>query len=198
MIGYGKSISHANRGQPFEEFLKFVHARYQVDGKACVHKVPTEFIPIRNARGEVCSCKVENQSCVDYLGRYNSIPVAVEAKHTENDRILFSRVEDHQAEYMDDFCKAPGAAGIVLVSYNLRRFFAVPWPFWREARAVWLAGRQRGVSSPVKAYGWFWDTPGMASAKAEQLLSEWEIKAGGKTGLPYLEIIDKMTGGITK
>lgn len=195
MRGYGKSISHANRGQPFEEFLKFVHARYQADGKACVHKVPTEFIPIRNARGEVCNCKVESQSCVDYLGRYRDIPVAVEAKHTENDRILFSRVEDHQADYMDDFCKDPGAAGIVLVSFNLRRFFAVPWPFWKAARDAWVAGKSK-ASIPVKAYGWFWDTPGMASTSAGQLLPEWEIKTGGTSGLPYLEIIDRMIGGV--
>lgn len=56
-----KAYSQANRGKPFEDFLKFVHQRYQQSGTACVHKVPTEFIPIRNARGEVCNCKVEGK-----------------------------------------------------------------------------------------------------------------------------------------
>ena len=145
--------SHANRGQPFEDFLAFVHARYQTTGTACVHKVPTEFIPLRDRTGKVCSVKVEHKSCVDYLGRYKGTPVAIEAKHTENDRMLFSRVEPHQAEYMDDFCKDPEAVGIILVSFKLQRFFAVPWQFWKQARDAWEAGSGK-TSYPVKAYGW--------------------------------------------
>ena len=43
--------SHANRGRPFEELLKMANARYQAAGRAVVHKVPTEFLPIRDARG---------------------------------------------------------------------------------------------------------------------------------------------------
>ena len=185
--------SHANRGQPFEDFLEFVHARYQTTGTACVHKVPTEFIPLRDRTGRVCSVKVERKSCVDYLGRYKATPVAVEAKHTENDRILFSRVEPHQAEYMDDFCKDSEAIGIVLVSFSLRRFFAVPWPFWKAARDAWETSRSK-TKIPVKAYGWEWETTGMASASAEQLHPEWEIKTGGTSGLPYLNIIERMKG----
>lgn len=187
-----RKSTYANRGRPFEELLKLANARYQAAGRACVHKVPTEFLPIRDARGNVVSCKVEEKSCVDYLGRYYNIPVAIEAKHTEEHRIQFDRVEPHQADYMDDYCKSPGAVGLVAVSFNMRRFFAVPWPFWKEARNVWLAGHQRGVSAPVKAYGWFWDTPGMASVTPEQLLPEWEIKCGGPFMLPYLDIIERM------
>lgn len=185
--------SHANRGQPFEDFLAFVHARYQSTGIACVHKVPTEFIPLRDRTGKVCNAKVEHKSCVDYLGRYKGKPVAVEAKHTENDRILFSRVEPHQAEYMDDFCKDPGAVGIVLVSFKLQRFYAVPWQFWKAARDAWESGNGK-TQLPVEAYGWSWYTPGMASASAEQLLPDWEIKTGGTSGLPYLDIIERMKG----
>lgn len=97
--------SHANRGRPFEELLKMANARYQAAGRAVVHKVPTEFLPIRDARGEVVSCKVEEKSCVDFLGRYLTIPVAIEAKHTDDKRIRFDRVEPHQASFMDDWCR---------------------------------------------------------------------------------------------
>jgi recombination protein U len=132
MNGYRRSASHANRGQPFEDFLKFVHERYQADGIACIHKVPTEFIPLRNAKGQVCSAKVETKSCVDYLGRYKGIPVAVEAKHTEEKRIDFKRIEPHQADYLDDWGKDPNAIALVLVSFSLRRFYAVPGYFGRQ------------------------------------------------------------------
>ncbi|MDD3230492.1 MAG: Holliday junction resolvase RecU [Oscillospiraceae bacterium] len=194
MKGYRKSVSHANRGQPFEDFLKFVHERYQATGKACVHKVPTEFIPIRNARGEVCNCKVEHQSCVDYIGRYRSTPVAVEAKHTEDKRIDFKRVEPHQAAYLNDWDKDPEAIAIVLVSFSLRNFYAVPWVFWRAALESWEKSKGKAPRT-VTAYGWTWTTPGMASVCQEQLLPDWEVKTGGASGLPYLEIIDRMTGG---
>lgn len=105
--------SLANRGRPFEDLLNLAHSRYQASGQACVHKVPTEFLPLRDRRGQVAGCKVEHKSCVDYLGRYYNIPVAVEAKHTESGRIHFDRVEQHQAEYLDDFCRSPAAIGLV-------------------------------------------------------------------------------------
>lgn len=188
-----KTYSQANRGRPFEEFLAFVHAKYQRTGIACVHKVPTEFIPLRDASGKVCSVKVEHKSCVDYLGRYKGTPVAIEAKHTESGRIRWDRVEDHQAEYLDDFCKDPAAVGIVIVSFNLRRFFAVPWLFWRDARNAWnCMGDNRNIK--ITAYGWTWETKGMASVTPDRLLPAWEIKTGGTTGLPYLDIIDRMKG----
>ncbi len=178
--------SYANRGRPFEELLNYIHAGYQSSGIACIHKVPTEFIPLRDHKGRVCNVKVEHKSCVDYLGRYRGIPVAIEAKHTEGNRIPFAQVQDHQADYMDDFCKDQRAVGIVVVSFSLRRFFAVPWPFWRIARKQWASGKGKS-KKVINAYGWQWTTPGMASVSAEQLLPEWEVKAGA-----YLELIDRM------
>ncbi|MCD8308917.1 MAG: Holliday junction resolvase RecU [Clostridia bacterium] len=191
-----KDYTKANRGKSLEDFLKFAHQKYQQSGIACVHKVPTEFIPLRNGSGAIVSCKVEEKSCVDYLGRYKGTPVAVEAKHEEGKRISFSRVEPHQAAYLDDFTREPNAVGLVIVSFSLRRFFAVPWVFWKTAREAWE--KRTGAKAEritVKAYGWEWTTPGMASTAPEQLLPEWEIKTGGMAGLPYLNIIDRMKGG---
>ena len=187
--------THANRGQPFEDFLKFVNQRYQADGIACVHKVPTEFIPLRNGHGQVCGAKVEEKSCVDYLGRYKSIPVAIEAKHTEEKRISFSRIEPHQADYLDDWSKDPEAIALVVVSFSLKKFYSVPWPFWKAARTAWeqKKGKKNPEKEVIESYGWKWTTPGMASVSEEQMLPDWEIKTGGRSGLPYLEIIDKMT-----
>lgn len=50
----------------------------------------------------------------------------------------------------------------------------------------------------VQQYGWTWETPGTASAKAEDLLPDWEVDTGGFYGLQYLQIIDKIAGGETK
>jgi recombination protein U len=187
--------NYANKGRAFEDLIEFANAQYRRQSIAVVGKQNTKFLPIRNGQGQLVSAKVEEKATVDYLGRYRNIPVAVEAKHTEGTRIAFSRVEPHQADYMDDFCKDDGAIGIVLVSFSLNRFFAVPWPFWKAARDAWVAGKGK-TKIQVEAYGWKWETTGMASTTAEQLLPEWEIKTGGRSGLPYLEIIDRMERGV--
>ena len=193
-----RKASLANRGRPFEDLLNLAHSRYQASGQACVHKVPTEFLPLRDCRGQITSCKVEHKSCVDYLGRYYNIPVAVEAKHTEDGRIRFDRVEQHQAEYLDDFCRSPAAVGLVVVSFSMRRFFAVPWPFWRAGREAWANCPRRGAKGMVEEYGAIWWTPGQASVSPELLLPEWEIKQGGKFVLPYLDIINNLFAGRDK
>ena len=97
-----------------------------------MHKVPTEFIPLRGAHGQVSRCKVDCKSCVDYLGRFRDIPVAVEAKHTQGTRIDFSAVQDHQAEYLDAWMEGEGRQlAFVAVSFGVNRFFMVPWSFWK-------------------------------------------------------------------
>ena len=191
--GHTYNRAQANKGKPFEDFLLFVHETYQKQGVGVVHKVPTEFIPIRDRAGKIVNVKVERKSCVDYLGRYASIPVAVEAKHTEDDRIRWDRVEPHQADYLDDFCKDPQAVGIVLVSFSLRRFFAVPWQAWKVGRDAWKAtpARRRPASVPVRYCGDFWDTPQAASISPGEFPRDWEVRPGGMTGLPYLEIIGR-------
>lgn len=64
---YRRDASKANRGKPFEDFINFANEKYQAKGIAVMHKVPTEFIPLRGAHGQVANCKVERKSCVDYL-----------------------------------------------------------------------------------------------------------------------------------
>ena len=90
---YRRDASKANRGKPFEDFINFANEKYQAKGIAVMHKVPTEFIPLRGAHGQVANCKVERKSCVDYLGRFRDIPVAVEAKHTGPPGGVFRRMD---------------------------------------------------------------------------------------------------------
>jgi recombination protein U len=185
-----KDFSKANRGRDFEELLNLAHSRYQADGMAVVHKIPTEFLPLRNGSGRVVSCKVEHKSCVDYLGRYKDIPVAVEAKHTKAKRIAYDAVQDHQAEFLDDWIGKTGAVGIVVVSFNMDRFFAIPWEFWRLPRQEWNKGVK--AKFQIGSVGFNWTSNGMASVSPDELLPEWEIKQEGRFVLPYLSVIDKM------
>lgn len=181
--------NYANRGMQFEEFVEYANARYRHHGMAIVEKVPTEFIPIRNRYGKVISCKVERKAPVDFMGRYLNTPVAIEAKNTNSDRIRFSEVKDHQAQFLNDFVGEHGLGfGAVLVSFKMQRFFLVPWCFWKAARDMWI--RDRGEKAAVIEYGMSWTTPGKASVSAADLLPEWEVKPNNKYGLAYLSKID--------
>lgn len=186
--------THANRGMSFEEYITYANRRYRSAGIAVVEKQHTLFKPIRNGRGMIVSCKVEEKATVDFMGRYRNIPVAVEAKHTSSNRIKFSEVKDHQAEFLDDFTdgKYGSGFGAVLVSFNLQRFFLVPWIFWSVGREAWKKskGKEKGRAM---AYGMVWEAPGKASVSADELNPAWEIKPNNKYGLPYLSKIDTYT-----
>jgi recombination protein U len=189
--------NYANRGMQFEEFVEYANARYRHHGIAVVEKQHTNFIPIRNRYGKVISCKVEQKATVDFMGRYRNIPVAIEAKNTNSDRIRFSEVKDHQAQFLNDFVGEHDLGfGAVLVSFNMRKFFLVPWHFWAAARDMWE--KNRGEKAYVIEYGMSWQTPGKASVSADELLPEWEVKPNNKYGLAYLSKIDTYMNNYVK
>lgn len=184
--------TYGNRGMSLESFIEYANVRYRNEGIALVEKQNTKFIPLWDKRHKrIVSCKVEEKATVDFMGRYRNIPVAIEAKETKNNRISFSEVKDHQARFMDDFIGEYSCGfGAVLVSFNLERFFLVPWPFWAVARDLWKNKHTKGEKKTVYAYGMKWTTTGKASVSADEMLPEWEIKTNNKYGLAYLSKID--------
>lgn len=183
-----KDRRYANRGAPFEEFIRFANDRYAQKKVAMIQKVPTEFIPIRNASGKVCSVKVEHKSTVDFLGRYKQHPIAIEAKNTNTDSIRWDAVQEHQAIYMEEFTEQPGTIGIVLVSFNLKRYFAIPWAFWKAAYNERVRRNRRTTTVTVSAFGTTWDIPKKNSVRIDELHPAWEIPAHDFTyGLDYLK-----------
>ena len=179
-----KDIRYANKGMPFEQFVIYSNERYLQRGEAVIDKVPTEFIPIRDSRGKVISCKVNKKSSVDFLGRVGSRPIAIEAKHTSSDSIRWDAVQPHQAAYLERYIDRGQGIGVVLVSFNLRRFWAVPAQFWLAARSAW---ENSPKSKPtVEHEGTIWTGNGKASVKQSELLPEWEVTMDARIGLDYL------------
>lgn len=186
-----KQKQYANRGQPFENFIRFANERYQQKDVAVITKQATEFIPIRNSSGKVCNVKVEHKATVDFLGRYKQYPIAIEAKNTSSDSIRFDAVQPHQADYMDRFCNQPGTIGLVLVSFNLQKFYAVPWAFWGEAYDLRVR-RQNKATVRLHAFDEEWTVPNKMSARIEDMSPLWEVSGHDRTyGLHYLENAQK-------
>ena len=187
-----KDLRYANRGQDFESLLRFANEQYKHYGQAVIQKIPTEFIPLRDGKGRVCNVKVVGKSAVDFIGRVRSMPVAIEAKETSGDSIRVDAVQDHQADFLDAFTEGYGTLGYVVLSYRLNRFFVVPWEFWKAGRDAWKDAQERGKRKAeiitIEHDEQVWSTPGKASVKADELLSDWEVFTGGKVVLDYLNI----------
>lgn len=187
----GKDRRYANRGQSLEQFIRFANDRYMRDGIAIVTKIPTEFLPIRNAYGQVVNCKVTGKAAVDFIGRLGSVPLAAEAKEAKGDSIRFDRVEDHQSAFMDAYLGQNEAVCLVVISFDLNTFYAVPWPFWKAGRDAWKEaqrlGKRKAEQITITHNGQTWTTPGRASVKESELLKEWEVAVGGMYGLDYLQ-----------
>lgn len=171
-----KNYSYANRGEDLEYYIKFANGRYRQYGIAFIHKNATEFKPIRNDDGKVVKCKVEGKATIDFLGRLKQYPLAVEAKNSNKPSIEWSRVEDHQAEDMEIFCREPGTIGLVVVSFNYRKFFAIPWIFWEKAYDLRVRKKDRKTPLTVEAYGITWEIPKKASFRVDEIPAEFEVE----------------------
>lgn len=183
-----KNRSYANRGQDLEDYLRFANERYRNKGVAFLHKNATEFLPIRDRRGKIISCKVEGKATIDFIGRYKDFPIAVEAKKTVDGAIRWNAVQPNQAQDMDDFCREQGTIGLVVVSFNMERFFAIPWAFWSAAYEIRVFQNDKQTPVTIEAHGQKWTVPQKFSVRIEELNPEWEIPAHDYTyGLHYLE-----------
>ena len=182
-----KNLSYANRGRSFEEFIRYANDSYVWDKLAIIDKLPTEFIPIRNSSGKVCNVKVEHKSRVDFIGRFKNHPIAIEAKNTNEGMIRFDAVQPHQAAYMDAFTEAPGTIGLILLSFNLERFYAVPWAFWGYAYDLRVRRNDKTTIALVQAFDQEWYIPQKFSVREDELNPEWQIPSNDrKYGLHYL------------
>lgn len=185
------SISAANRGKAFESYIEYANRAYRNHDIAIIEKQYVEMLPIRDGRGRIITCKIGTKSTVDYLGRYGPVPIAMEAKHTRDDSIRFDAVQDHQARFLEAYTRGGMAIGLVLVSFNLDRFYAVPAAFWIAAREAWADAQRKHKRTAEKItitkHDQTWITPGKASVRPEELLPEWEVFNHRNYGLHFLE-----------
>jgi recombination protein U len=58
--------SFANRGMALEELIAAANWSYRQKKIAVIHKVPSEWLPIRNRSGKIISAKITKKAAVDY------------------------------------------------------------------------------------------------------------------------------------
>ena len=182
--GQGLPDNHANRGMKLEKLINDANTFYQKEGVAVITKIPTEFIPIRRG-GSVVSAKVAHKSVCDYIGVFEGIPVAIEAKSTKQKRISYDEVQPHQEKFLDDWVESGGRA-FVLVAFNMERFFLVPWEYWGFCMNVWK-NKDKWEYTEILFGNLKFHLNRMASICADEIPPEFEVYLDARTGrLDYI------------
>lgn len=133
-----RGIQSKRAGEFFEEMIAASLRWYEDRGVACIEKTPEPMKPLRppNRQGQFLACYVKAGQ-PDFKGTLTGgRSVVFEAKHTDADRIDYSRLTSEQVEKLSRH-HALGAAAFVLVSFGLQDFYRIPWEVWRDMKDIY-------------------------------------------------------------
>lgn len=140
-MNMGYDLNYANRGQTLENMLETTNKQYLFQDKALIQKIPTpvKVLDINSRTGKITSGFYKQKSTVDYVGTYEGIPLAFDAKETNvNTRFDLSNVKQHQYQYLKDWV-LNGGIGFLIVYFNdLDEIYYLPFEllakYWREMK----------------------------------------------------------------
>lgn len=133
-----KGLQSKRAGEQFEAMIEASLKWYELRGEACVEKTPEPMKPLRapNRQGQFLACYVKAAQ-PDFQGTIDGgRSVVFEAKHTDGEKIEYSRLTDEQIEKLSMHHKL-GAATFVLVSFGLQDFYRIPWEVWANMKAIY-------------------------------------------------------------
>ena len=133
-----QGLQSKRAGEHFENTIAASLRWYEDKGLACVEKTPEPMKPLGkpNRLGQFRACYVKAGQ-PDFKGTLTGgRSVVFEAKHTDSDRIEYSRLTDEQIEKLRTH-HALGAAAFVLVSFRLQDFYRIPWEVWRDMKDIY-------------------------------------------------------------
>lgn len=106
---------------------------YYNKGIACIVKVPTEWT-VQRVGAKIVSAFPKSKSISDYLGAYNGIPLAIEAKRVSKEtRFPFDNIKEHQWTFFEKFCKQ-GKGYYIVWFKTLNKAFLVEAMLMQNAR----------------------------------------------------------------
>lgn len=133
-----RGMQSKRAGEFFEDAIESSLTWYKERGDADIQKTPepTKQLSKSDAYGRFKACYTKAAQ-PDFKGTIRGgRSVVFEAKHTDDDRIEYSRVTKEQAERLESHYHL-GAVAFVLVSFGLEGFYRIPWETWRDMKAVY-------------------------------------------------------------
>ncbi|MCI3027708.1 Holliday junction resolvase RecU [Desemzia sp. C1] len=125
-------------GEIFEKVIEISCNYYKKIGAADIQKTPEPMrvlAPLDRKKGTFKACFAK-QAQPDFKGvLQGGRAVIFEAKHTESNRIEQNRLTDEQVCNFNSQYEL-GAKCFVLVSFQMKRFYKVPWPVWEDMQGI--------------------------------------------------------------
>lgn len=127
-----QGLQNKRVGENFEDLIADSLLWYEMKGAAVITKTPEPMRPIKRLAGGKFVAIFEKKAEPDFKGTLaGGRSVVFEAKHTDSDRIEYSRLTNEQADKLELYHNM-GAVAFVLVSFGLRDFYRIPWEVWRD------------------------------------------------------------------
>lgn len=125
-----------DRGRQLEELVEAACAWYRERNLADIEKTPEPMkILGRQESGRFLACYTRKAQ-PDFKGTLQGgRAVVLEAKNTDTGRITQDRVSPAQWAALDRH-ESLGAAVFVLVSFQLERFYRIPWRVWKSMKTA--------------------------------------------------------------
>ena len=174
MTNYGK------RGQDLEKMIEQTNENYKRQGKALVQKIATP-VKVLNITpgGRINNAFYDKKSTVDYIGVYDGIPLAFDAKETAIDtRFDLKNVKPHQYTYMKSWHENRGVSFLIIYFSTLDEVYYLPF-------------------KKLEKYGEYytneWSYEGRKSIPYDEIANKkYQIRQRGLFALDYLAVIDKI------
>ncbi|MBS4534786.1 Holliday junction resolvase RecU [Clostridium sp. D2Q-14] len=125
-----------HRGDVFEEQINLSNIVYKRKGIALIQKIATPVKVLKRTGGRITGF-FEQKSTLDYLGVYKNIPIAFDAKETnEKKRFPLKNIHPHQIEFMKEWTENGGRAFVLVSFVNHREVYRLDWKdiewFWNR------------------------------------------------------------------
>ena len=125
-------------GTKFEKMIQRACLAYRRDGIAEISKIPEarRVVGRTGNRSSLMICANAGKAHPDFMGTLapTGKSIVFEAKHTDGDRIRQNAVSEFQDELLTSHMKM-GAVCFVMVSFEFKEFFRIPYSFWTDMKA---------------------------------------------------------------
>ncbi|WP_018249735.1 Holliday junction resolvase RecU [Orenia marismortui] len=148
------AINYGGRGQELEEEIELTNKEYLRRGLALVQKIatPVKVLNINDRTGRITNGFYEKKSTVDYIGVYDCIPIAFDAKETKvSTRFDLSNVKEHQYLYLTSWV-SNGGIGFLIVQFVTRdETYYLPYEVLDRYWQGMLSGGRKSIPYDVVA-----------------------------------------------
>lgn len=131
-----KGLKAKRNGERFEQLLDVTCVHYSLRGLAYIQKTPEPMrviAPISRSKGQYKAIFTKKAQ-PDYTGTLKSgRSIVFEAKHTDSTRLAFDRLSYAQEKDLG-YHDCLGAKSLIVISFNMKSFYAVPWKKWKQLK----------------------------------------------------------------